>query len=114
MAVIYNGNGNRGGGLLGGLGGLMTLGGGLFGMPWMSAAGAGMTAANNVMNGGGAGSAATLGSVLNDIANGGNAGGWFNPASNNIANTDEQNAVAAWRRALEDQQIRGILRGGVF
>ena len=82
MSVIY---GKNGGGLLGTLGSLATIGGALIpGMQWLTPLGMGL----GMMNGGGAGGGASGVTGINslaDILNGIVCGGWANPAGGNIA-----------------------------
>ena len=94
MAVIY-GKGDSGGGLLGGLGGLLSLGGVLTGNPLLTKLGMGAGLANSMMNGtfgsgGGGGSGGNLLDIMKTIL----GDEYTNPASGNIAEipkkTDEE------------------------
>lgn len=101
MAVIYP-QGSSGGGLLSGLGTLATLGGSLFGAPWLGALGTGMTAADSILNGGGAGGLGNTGMTMKDILDQ-IAGAWKNPASGNIAQTPGKSNAQRndeWQKAL--------------
>lgn len=79
MAVIDLRDKRGGGGLLGTLGGLATLGGLLTGQPWMSGLGAGMSAMNRAA-GGNVGGHGPLSQILNGII----CGSWYDPSSGNI------------------------------
>ena len=116
------------GGILGGLGSLATLGAGLFtGAPaWLGTLGTGLSAAGNLLDGGGAGSmgglsgSAGIGDILNTIT-----GAWVNPATGkatktadkitNTANTVQNNAQINndWQRAQIMQSLSPYARGNV-
>ena len=98
MAVYTTGGG---GGLLGGLGALATIGGALTGQPWLSALGTGLNAANGMMNGGGAQSAGSLASAIGDLVN-----SWKNPAGGNIAKPTYQATAEDWAR-MRNMQRQG-------
>ena len=83
MATIVQ---KGGGGLLGTLGGLATIGGALIpGAGWLTPLGTALGTANSMMNGGGTGGQGGQqgGGLLDAI--GQILGGWKNPASGNIA-----------------------------
>ena len=96
MAVIYQQGG--GGGLLGGLGALATIGGALTGQPWLSALGTGLNAANGMMNGN-AQSASGLAGAIGDLVN-----SWKNPAGGNIAKPTYQATAEDWARMYNSSQ----------
>ena len=98
MAVIYQQGG--GGGLLGGLGALASIGGMLTGQPWLSALGTGLNAANGMMNGN-AQSAGSLAGAIGDLIN-----GWKNPVNGNIAKTPYQATADDWAR-MRNMQSQG-------
>ncbi len=88
MAVIMQ---KGGGGLLGNLGTLATLGGTIIpGMQWLTPLGLGMNAVNGMMNGSGV-DANTAGAILNGVIN----GSWLNPASGSIAKVSNAVSKAA-------------------
>ena len=104
-----------GGGLLGTLGGLATLGGALIpGAGWLTPLGTAMGAANGMMNGGGAGGQQQQSGGLLDAIGQILSGAWKNPASGNIANqtpdlpkTDNQ-LMNEWGR----NPYAGMIYGG--
>ena len=96
MAVIYQQGG--GGGLLGGLGALASIGGVLTGQPWLSALGTGLNAANGMMNGN-AQSAGDLAGAIGGLIN-----SWKNPVSGNIAKTPYQATDDDWARMYKSSQ----------
>ena len=82
---------SNGGGILGTLGGLATLGGMLIpGAQWLTPLGAGMSAVNSLMNGGSAESQADALAKLKEVM-----GEWQNPASGNIAKVASNTTRAA-------------------
>ena len=96
MAVYTTGGG---GGLLGGLGALATIGGALTGQPWLGALGTGLNAVNSMMKGGGVQSAESLASALDELLN-----SWKNPVSGNIAKTPYQADASNWMRMRNMQK----------
>lgn len=120
MAVITTGN--RGGGILGALGQIANIGGMLTGTPWLSGLGMGMNAVNGAMNGGtsaGQFGGAGLNNLMEMLVNGRINGGFFDPSSNNIARTAEQNAAANMAANMQDAaQLepwrRAYFGGGVY
>ena len=81
MAVIQE---QGGGGLLGGLGAIATLGGVLTGNPFLSSLGTGLGTANNILNGGNGQGGIQGGTSWSDILNN-ILGGLIKPTDNNIA-----------------------------
>lgn len=85
---------SKGGGILGTLGTLATLGGAAFGVPWLGAVGTGMKAADTLMNGNSsysdqAQATGDLGEVLNGVLN---SLGLAKLSDNNIAKSAEEQA----------------------
>ena len=88
MAVIYQQGG--GGGLLGGLGALASIGGVLTGQPWLSALGTGNAQSAGDLAG-------AIGGLINS---------WKNPVSGNIAKTPYQATADDWAR-MRNMQSQG-------
>ena len=104
MAVQYVGGGSSGGSLLGALGGLATLGGALFGAPWLTGLGTAMGTADSMINGtyspkqsigGGKGGANSLTGALQQML------GWKNPASGNMVNGDDSDVLKKLRQNMQ-------------
>ena len=98
---------SSGGGILGTLGGLATLGGMLIpGAQWLTPLGAGMSAVNSLMNGGGAESQVDALAKLKEVMS-----SWENPASGNIAKVaskvanNTMNAVNAVKPITSDAEL---------
>ena len=122
MAVQYVGGGSSGGSLLGALGGLATLGGALFGAPWLTGLGTAMGTADSMINGtyspeqsigGGKGGANSLTGALQQMLGLKKS----NPASGSIAKSntemssaDEAALMRNWRGY--DPYFRGNNYGG--
>ena len=105
MATKYVQSG--GGGILGTLGGLATLGGLIIpGAQWLTPLGAGMSAVDSLMNGGSAESQADALAKLKEAI-----GTWQNPASGNIAKVvskvanNTMNAVNAVKPVTSDAEL---------
>ena len=112
MAVQYVKEKNN---FLGALGGLATLGGIVTGQPWLSTLGAGLGAANGMMNGNSS-DVGALGQILSGIIN----GTWKNPADGNIAKVRPETDMtplnyvrAAQNGALGiEHKMKGFSNGG--
>ena len=91
MAVIQTQESN---GLLNALGAIGTIGGAAFGLPWLSALGAGANMMNGGMGGSGMGGLGSYGNTIKDILDT-ISGQWINPASGSIAKTADKVKNAA-------------------
>ena len=114
MAVQYV---QGGGGLLGALGSLATLGGAFIpGAQWLTPLGLGMTTVDDIIRGNPLGAGARTAAQILD----GTLGGWLNPASGTIGNSKgvvtkpDAQITDEWRKSMILQNQNPYMRGNAW